>query len=152
MTPLLTGSIATRAHDAVAQIAERLAAQDIDADACGHVALFWAHAASLLGDARSDAAYERALARLLHQLGQTYATPGLLHGIAGDAWALCHIAEDCDDVLAQIDRVITSALPALDEWELIVGAAGVALYFVERLVQAPGTPTAAAGLAETLDE
>ncbi|HUS32515.1 MAG TPA: lanthionine synthetase LanC family protein, partial [Kofleriaceae bacterium] len=131
MMPLLTDSAAARARDAV--IAIDAAIRDDESGNDGYAALFSAYVATLVPD--GDAQQERMLDRLVERLGQPYARAGLFGGLAGDGWVLCHIGDECEPLLVQIDRQLHAVLPTLADFDLISGSAGIAIYFAERLHQ-----------------
>jgi hypothetical protein len=100
-------------------------------------AVFWAYASTAFDEPFANAAYDAALADLAAQVMAGAAHPMLYNeGLSGMGWALAHVTEDSDGLLAQIDRTML-AIVSQPAWrgpyELTQGLVGHGVYFLERL-------------------
>ncbi len=144
--PILDGELAVAARAAVHELADAIAAAQVEPPHAPDVALFWAYAGEL-GDAHFDGAVEATCAAV-EELGGS-----ALHGGAvGAAWALAHLADDSAvDLLAGFDQMIGDALRDDPEWfgghDLILGLAGTGVYLLER----PASPARDAALARVVE-
>jgi len=131
--PLFEGPAAAAALARVHAIAEALVAAPGDATAADR-ALFWAYAVPVLGDA-FGASYDAALDEVAAALQRGMASPALHGGLAGAGFALAHVVDDIEDVLAVIDDSLLELLEA-DAWtgpfDVSSGLAGLGVYFLER--------------------
>lgn len=131
--PILDGPAAAAALARVHEIAAALTATPGDATPAER-ALFWAYAVPVLGDA-FGAAYDAALDEVAAALQRGTPSPGLHGGLAGAGFALAHVVDDIDDVLAVIDDSLLELLEA-ERWtgpfDVASGLAGLGVYFLER--------------------
>lgn len=172
--PLLTGSLADQASQAVHEIADALttATDRQSASLAGGTAgqaVFYAYLA--LHDSEQAAADRAAdlLDQAAEELASTPMPPSLYSGFSGIAWAMEHLrerlfeadGEEEEDPIQEIDEALLPPLnrsPWPGEYDLIGGLAGLGVYALERLPH----PTAAeilervvdrlAELADTMDE
>lgn len=114
-------------------------------------AVLFAYAASAFDEPVVRDAYSAAIDDLV---ASVRAAPhlGLYGGLAGTAWALCHVVDDAGDALATIDEWLLRAL-RVERWpgphDVVHGLAGVGVYFLERLANG-ARATARDGLAEVV--
>jgi lantibiotic modifying enzyme len=165
-SPLLSGSLADQASQAVQEIAgalssaarpERAVAASLAGGQAGE-ALFYAYLALHTSDA---AAADRA-ADLLDQAAEALAStplpPSLYGGFPGVAWTMEHLRgrlfeeemEGDEDPLQEIDEALLAPLsrsPWPGEYDLIGGLVGLGVYALERLPH----PTAAAMLEQIVN-
>src|SRR6185436_6296539 len=67
--------------------------------------VFWAYASTALDEPFAGAAYDAALADLVAAVMSRAAHPMLYNeGLSGMGWALAHVTDDSDGLLARIDR------------------------------------------------
>lgn len=148
--PILTGPVASAARAAARAIADDLAHETIvvvPGDAAA-VALFFAYAAGEWDDDATNAAYARAVERLVAQLDGEHAYLHLFGGLAGDGWVLAHIGgEGVGNALTAIDQVLLDQLASSPEYDLGGGLVGTGVYFVERIVNDPAAELPREGLA-----
>jgi hypothetical protein len=130
--PILDGALAESA---------RATLQDIAASIGRHcqrpeeLVLFWAYG-SELDDAATKSA--RAVDQLLGTLDRGANMLHLYGGLAGAGWTLAHVGDpdDCEEILSAIDTTLLRVLTGPgwgEDYDLIRGIAGIAVYFLERL-------------------
>ncbi|HMG24649.1 MAG TPA: lanthionine synthetase LanC family protein, partial [Kofleriaceae bacterium] len=99
--------------------------------------VFWAYASNALDEPFANAAYDAALADLAAQILAGASHPMLYNeGLSGMGWALAHVTDDSDGLLARIDRTMLEVVsqPAWrGDYELTLGLVGYGVYFLERL-------------------
>jgi len=150
---LLDGGLADRADEAVTAIAEALAGVDdlsptSLAGGGPGVALFFAY----LGRARPQQGHEARAERLLDDAFDAVATRplgvSLFGGFPGVAWTAQHIAGSAaalddssdEDPNAAVDEALAEVLaqsPWRDDYDLVSGLTGLAVYAFERLPRRP---------------
>jgi len=117
--------------------------------------VFWAYASNALDEPFADAAYDAALAELAAQVLAGARHPMLYNeGLSGMGWALAHVTDDSDGLLARIDRTMLEivAQPAWrGDYELTLGLVGYGVYFLERLRGAEAAGVAREGLERVVD-
>jgi hypothetical protein len=99
--------------------------------------VFWAYASTVLDEPFANDAYDAALADLAAQVMAGARHP-MLHneGLAGMGWALAHVTEDSDGLLANVDRTLLALLAQpgwRGDYDLTQGLVGYGVYFLERL-------------------
>lgn len=151
--PILTGPVASAARDAARAISDDLARETIAVEPgdTAAVALFFAYAAGEWDDDATNAAYARAVERLVAQLDGEHSYLHLFGGLAGDGWVLAHIAGDgAAEALDAIDRALLDQLASTPAYDLGEGLVGFGVYFVERLVNDPAAALPRDGLARVV--
>jgi hypothetical protein len=142
--PIVDGELAARCWRAIDDIAGALASREEPAE---DLAVFWSYLASARDDAATTAHCAAAMDRFAARLARGYDTFGLVDGLAGAGWAAAHVASDVDELLDAIDARLVEAL---GDWrgsyELVYGAAGIGVYFLDR-----ETAAAARGRALVVD-
>ncbi len=147
--------MASAARAAARAISDDLARETIAVEAgdTAAVALFFAYAAGEWDDDATNAAYARAVERLVAQLDGEHSYLHLFGGLAGDGWVLAHIAGDgAGDALAAIDRALLDQLASTPAYDLGEGLVGFGAYFVERLVNDPTAALPREGLARVVSQ
>jgi hypothetical protein len=112
--------------------------------------VFWAYASNALDEPFANAAYDAALADLAAHVMSGAAHPMLYNeGLSGMGWALAHVTDDSDGLVARIDRTML-AIVSLPSWrgdyDLTQGLVGHGVYFLERLRGAEPADQAREGL------
>jgi hypothetical protein len=94
--------------------------------------VFWAYAAAALAHDRSEACSADAMVRFGAALAAP-PSPALVGGLAGSGWTAAHLADGVDDALAAIDGTLLAWLDRrTGDFDLVGGAAGIAIYFLAR--------------------
>lgn len=129
--PILDGEAAERARKVVWDIAEAATTRAKIED----VALTWAYIASATEDPTANERYEAALDQLVKRFEAGFGSHALYGGVAGAGWLVAHVAEDANELLEIVDRVLLDAM-RVDKWthdyDLIGGLVGFGVYFLER--------------------
>jgi len=117
--------------------------------------VFWAYASHALDEPFASAAYDAALADLVAQVTAGGAHPMLYNeGLSGMGWALAHVIDDSDGLLARIDRSLLEHV-AQPSWsgdhDLTQGLVGYGVYFLERLRGTEPADHAREGLERIVD-
>ena len=148
---LLTGDLARRAREAVAELAAALADErrgpwhaSLGGGFAGR-AVFYGYLVAIAPDGD---ALDRAVAfrdRAVEEVAQAELPPGLFGGYAGVAWTVEHLERDApcgggddddDDAVAAVDDALVARLaisPAPDDHDLIRGLAGIGVHALERI-------------------
>jgi len=133
--PVLDGDLAAEARAAARAIALDLDRIDPARRSPVDEALMWAYVAGAFDDELSASRFDAAIVALHAHLEAPVSSLGLYGGLAGAGWVLAHVSEAADEFLTEVDGALIDALR--DPWpfggELIKGAAGLGVYFVERL-------------------
>ena len=134
--PLLEGDAAAAALRLARAIALEVA-QVSGATAAVDRTVFWAYASHALDEPFASAAYDAALADLAAQVLAGAPHPMLYNeGLSGMGWALAHVTDDSDGLLARIDQAML-AIVSQPAWrgdhDLTQGLVGHGVYFLERL-------------------
>jgi len=150
--PLLDGESAQAALQLVRAIAREVAKVT---GASVDRTVFWAYASHALDEPFANAAYDAALADLVALVMAGAAHPMLYNeGLAGMGWALAHVIDDSDGLLARIDRTMLEIV-AQPSWrgdhDLTQGLVGYGVYFLERLRGAEPAGRAREGLERVVD-
>jgi lantibiotic biosynthesis protein len=99
--------------------------------------VFWAYASSALDEPFANAAYDAALADLAAQVLAGASHPMLYNeGLSGMGWALAHVTDDSDGLLARIDQTMLGLVSHPSwrgDYDLTQGLVGYGVYFLERL-------------------
>jgi lantibiotic biosynthesis protein len=145
--PLLDGALAARAVDTALAIADALRAPPPQTDgegaflvggSAGHALLFSYLARTKLADG-ADIAADGFLNHAIGAVADVTMPPSLFVGFTGIAWAVSHLADRnaaADDSTDEIDdalRTFLSQSPWMDDYDLIIGLAGIGVYALERL-------------------
>lgn len=142
--PLLAGSLAERARDALDDLSRALSAFDAStvqepslASGTGGLALAHACLAALFPDRPHAEVSQQALDRTIALAAKWVAPPWLFQGSAGVGWLVEHLAGDDDassDATTEVERLAVGTLvqPGDRPWELMHGTAGLAVYALER--------------------
>ncbi len=144
--PVLVGSLAEQAEEAVTAISEELQETPPDvrdyslSSGCAGIALFFGY----LSRSRSDQGLADLASKYLSQAFDSVATAdspalGLFSGVCGPAWTWHHLGrllygetsaadtEELDELLLEAVR----AAPWQWEWDLVYGLAGIGMYALE---------------------
>src|SRR5215468_5402026 len=111
--------------------------------------VFWAYASHALDEPFANAAYDAALADLVAQVAGARHPMLYNEGLSGMGWALAHVTDDSDGLLAQIDQTMLQVVsqPAWrGDYDLTHGLVGYGVYFLERLRGAEPADQAREGL------
>lgn len=116
--------------------------------------VFWAYASNAFDEPFANAAYDAALADLVAQVMTGAPHPMLYNeGLSGMGWALAHVTDDSDGLLAQIDQRMLDVV-SQPSWrgdhDLTQGLVGHGVYFLERLRGAEAADQAREGLARVV--
>jgi lantibiotic biosynthesis protein len=152
--PILDGELAAAARRTIDEIGDAIAAWDTGAPAAADHALFWAYVAGFADSPETSARYDVASDRLIAALSAGLERPALYGGLSGAAFALAHISDEADEVLAPVDEAVVDMLGVerwLSDYDLISGLAGYAVYLLERRRGARGRAAAERGLARIVD-
>ncbi len=128
--PICEGERAARVWSAIAEIEDALAQRTTPA---ADLAVFWTYLSTVRDDDATAARTQAALASFVAEIERGYARPALFDGLAGAGWAAAHVASDAQELLDVLDARM---LGVLEHWtgevDLISGAAGFGVYFLER--------------------
>jgi hypothetical protein len=133
--PLLDGSAAAAARQAIDDIAEAIACAPPALVRPQDALLLWTTLAGSSEDPRIAAACEAAVDSAIAALGEPGAL-GLHGGVTGIGWALAHVAEPgtADELLGELDVALVATAAAWEgTYDLIGGLVGFGVYFLERL-------------------
>jgi lantibiotic biosynthesis protein len=151
--PVLDGALAEEARAAALAIADEISRLKSRRHRVEE-ALLWAYVAGAFDDAHTASCYDDAITALQERLESPFSSYQLHGGLAGAGWVLAHITDDAGEFLGEVDLTLLRALrePWPTGHDLIVGLAGIGMYFVERVRAGAGAETARSGVARVIEQ